>query len=311
MARKGKAIDWTDPRWKEMLVFQRRTLMREDTIEKLAAWMGLRQGMTVVDVGCGLGYLGYTYWPYFGKGGWYIGVDREGRLIRETRRASREWATAGRADFVTGNVYNMPIPDNIADWVICQTLMEHLAEPEKALAEMIRIAKPGGIIVCQEPDQVSTLWGNYYSSLTELDVEDILLLARIAILFNKGRMMLGLGDWAVGSKMPHMMVKQGLDEVDVRINDRVLFLEPPYEGTLKQHQLDNIKKQNLDRERRAALMDKMEECFLAGGGKPDDYARYRKISDRQIDELRRQIEARSYYICASGDIYFSRGRKPV
>lgn len=74
MTKKAKGIDWSKRPLRQMLVEQRKFLWPEDTVAKLAAWMGLRPGMTAVDVGCGLGYLGYTYWPYFGKGGRYFGV---------------------------------------------------------------------------------------------------------------------------------------------------------------------------------------------------------------------------------------------
>ena len=92
MTQDREKIDWSDQCWKEMLVYQRRLLWLDDTLDKLAAWLGLEPGMTAVDVGCGLGYLGYTYWPYFGKGGRYFGVDISPELVKDARKASKEWA---------------------------------------------------------------------------------------------------------------------------------------------------------------------------------------------------------------------------
>ena len=55
MTEKGKKIDWTDERWKAMLIYQRKSMWYPDTLDKLAKWMGLEQGMTALDIGCGLG----------------------------------------------------------------------------------------------------------------------------------------------------------------------------------------------------------------------------------------------------------------
>ena len=71
--KNGKPIDWSKSRWKKMLIEQRKFLWPPETIERYAKWLNLKQGMTAIDVGCGLGFLGYTYRPHFGKGGKYIG----------------------------------------------------------------------------------------------------------------------------------------------------------------------------------------------------------------------------------------------
>jgi SAM-dependent methyltransferase len=45
-----------------------------------------------------------------------------------------------RATFSTGDIYNIEQPDNSFDVVIALEVMEHLHEPDKALAEMARVA---------------------------------------------------------------------------------------------------------------------------------------------------------------------------
>jgi 2-polyprenyl-3-methyl-5-hydroxy-6-metoxy-1,4-benzoquinol methylase len=46
-----------------------------------------------------------------------------------------------RATFATGDIYNIEQPDSGFDVVIALEVMEHLHEPDKALAEMARVAK--------------------------------------------------------------------------------------------------------------------------------------------------------------------------
>ncbi len=53
MPERDDRIDWSEDRWKELLVGPRKDLWLDDTVEKLAAWLGLEPGMTAIDVGYG------------------------------------------------------------------------------------------------------------------------------------------------------------------------------------------------------------------------------------------------------------------
>jgi SAM-dependent methyltransferase len=310
MNQNEKKIDFSEKCWKEMLVYQRKFLWLEDTLDKLAAWLDLKPGMTAVDVGCGLGYLGYTYWPYFGKGGQYLGVDISSKLLQDAAKAAKEWAVNGKASFVAGDAYKLPFPDDFADLVMCQILLIHLEKPEIALAEMVRVAKPGGLIMCKEPDNLSPMLAKRHWSLPELDIEEQLLLAKVAIISNKGRIMLGQGDNSIGTRVPRMMNKLGLEDIGVRLNDRVFYVEPPYEDPLQQHSLKSVKKELLDEKRRGIFMDRAKKEFLAGGGSTEQFDRYRKINDRVMSILQQQIEDGEYFACGSTDFYIIKGRKP-
>jgi ubiquinone/menaquinone biosynthesis C-methylase UbiE len=303
-------IDWSEKRWKEMLVYQRKFLWLEDTVAKLARWLGLKPGMIAVDVGCGLGYLGYTYWPYFGEGGQYLGVDITPELVRDAEKESREWAKGGKASFKVGDAYKLPLPDDFADLVMCHILLIHLEEPELALAEMIRVAKPGGLIMCKEPDNLSTILTIRYPSIPEFDAEAQLLFARVAITCNRGRIKLGQGDNSIGPKVPRMMKKLGLTDIGVRINDRAYYLHPPYEGVLQQYHLEWKRKKWLDKKTYEAWTDREKEEFTAGGGDPEVYDRYQEIRERIRLIIKQQIENGDYFECGSGDIYIIKGRKP-
>ena len=58
---------------------------------------------------------------------------------------------------VRGDATEIPLPSESFDVVTCQTVLMHLAQPADALREMLRILRPGGLLVCVEPNN---LW-NY------------------------------------------------------------------------------------------------------------------------------------------------------
>lgn len=303
-----KKPDWSEKRWKDMLVEQRKFIWHQDTIDKLANWLELKQGMTAVDVGCGLGYLGYTFWPYFGKGGKYFGIDQSEKLLADAQAAAKTWAIDGQAKFITGDAYKLPFEDNFADWVMCQTLLMHLEKPEDALAEMVRIVKPGGLIICIEPDNLSTSLGDSYSSLPKLDIEEELLSKKAYILCNKGSIKLGRGDQSIGNRVAVMMKELGLAEIDARINDKVYFLYPPYDDPRQQAFLRMTKKRILDDV--DFWIGRVKEEFLAGGGTADEFQRYMKICDKQKDAFKKQLE-NGEYVCFFGSFFFViKARKP-
>jgi ubiquinone/menaquinone biosynthesis C-methylase UbiE len=309
MPRESDKIDWSEDRWREMLVGPRKYFWSEELVERLAAWFGLEAGMTGVDIGCGLGYLGYTYWPYFGTSGRYFGVDESPDLLRDAARAAEEWADGGEARFVVGDCRSLPFADGFADFAMCQTLLMHLDEPKEAIGEMMRIVKPGGLVICTEPDNVSSSLARGYSSLPDLSIEEELLLAKVILVSRKGRIALGRGDNGIGSSVPAMMKDLGLTDIDVCMNDRVFHLEPPYEGPEQQHRVEMMRKFFLDEEHREYRLSRSRENYVAGGGTAEEFDKSVEIYDRLRPLVQEQIEKGEYFSCGGGLVYVVKGRK--
>jgi SAM-dependent methyltransferase len=94
-------------------------------------------GGKVLDLGCGDMYL-RTALPGYA----YTGVDLD------TSKAP----DAVKHDLA---VFPYPFPDASFDAVICSEVLEHLWEPEKSIAEIERILKPGGTLVLTVPNFAS------------------------------------------------------------------------------------------------------------------------------------------------------------
>ncbi len=52
-----------------------------------------------------------------------------------------------------GDATELPFRDNSLDYVITSHVLEHVANPVKALAEWYRVLRPGGVIYCLVPDR--------------------------------------------------------------------------------------------------------------------------------------------------------------
>jgi ubiquinone/menaquinone biosynthesis C-methylase UbiE len=59
--------------------------------------------------------------------------------------ARKNAAQAGvNPEFLEGNVSAMPFKDDSFDLLVCRAAFKNFSEPEKALAEMYRVLRPGG-----------------------------------------------------------------------------------------------------------------------------------------------------------------------
>lgn len=302
--------NWGEGRWKKMIVEQRKFLWSDDLIPVYAKWMGLRPGMVAVDVGCGLGYLGYTYWKYFGKGGKYIGIDLSEDLLKEAEQGAKVWARGGRHEFIRGDAHNLIFPDKSVDWVMCQTLMMHLKEPQKALKEMIRILKPGGLFMCKEPDNLTGTLGRQFHTWYNLNFEDQMFMNRYHILCHIGRKKLGRGDDTIGNKIPHILAALGMVDIDVRLNDKVWFFQPPYASEVQKHRMKSIVENLNDRQERKFWMDMAKEEILAGGGKLSDFKRANEIMKKMRAIGRKQLRENRLASCSGGFFYIIKARRP-
>jgi hypothetical protein len=144
--------------------------------------------------------------------------------------------------------------------------------------------------------------------LPELDVDEEILIKKVYLISNKGAIKLGRGDNSIGSRVPAMMKQLGLINIDIRTNDKVTFLNPPYEGPQQQNLFLMIKKRVLDQS--DFWTERAREEFLAGGGDPEEFKTYQEIANRIKLVFRQQLEQSTYAACNSGFFYLIKARKP-
>lgn len=111
---------------------------------------GLTPDMQVLDMGCGSGITSACLAEYV-RNGTVLGVDHSIALLCEAERLKAE-KKLKNLKFHHGNVYEPDLPPRSFDFIYCRLLFQHLHEPEKALAMLVRLLKPDGIICIVDID---------------------------------------------------------------------------------------------------------------------------------------------------------------
>ena len=136
----------------------------------MIAQLELRSGLRVLDVGCGIGDDVRDLALVIGDGGRVIGVDFSGAMIAEAKK--RHAAVGLPVEFVEGDAQNLTFPDASFDRCRTERMLMHLDDPEKALAEMVRVVRPGGKVVVFDFDWDTLFVDSPYKETTRKFVRE-------------------------------------------------------------------------------------------------------------------------------------------
>jgi SAM-dependent methyltransferase len=62
----------------------------------------------------------------------------------------------------------LPFPEDEFDFVFAKSIVEHLDDPIRVLAETLRVLRPGGVIVVMTPSWEHMHWGPFYADPTHV-----------------------------------------------------------------------------------------------------------------------------------------------
>ena len=125
----------------------------------------VRRGLRVLDVGCGTGEDSVVLAQAVGDEGFVLGVDISQTMIDEARKRAKDGPRNLR--FEVGNALDLGPLDASFDRVRSDRLFQHLPDPEAALRELARVAKPGGWVTVADFDWGPPVIDSDDSSLTQ------------------------------------------------------------------------------------------------------------------------------------------------
>jgi ubiquinone/menaquinone biosynthesis C-methylase UbiE len=126
----------------------------QDYKQEIINRVGLESGMSVLDIGCGIGFDETRISGLVGRTGSVIGLDPSAALIDYAHSAKS--AQGSNVRFVRGIGEQLPFRDNTFDVCRVDRTLQHVSDPGSVIAEMYRVLKPSGRIACAEPD-----WGTF------------------------------------------------------------------------------------------------------------------------------------------------------
>jgi len=117
------------------------------TAEEFVDFAGLRKKWRVLDVACGPGIATRAAAAKIDEKGRVLGVDLSPRML-ELAKAVPPVRRSAPIEYAEMDVHALPLETGSFDAVISQLGLMLFAAPDKALAEMTRVTKPGGVIAC-------------------------------------------------------------------------------------------------------------------------------------------------------------------
>jgi SAM-dependent methyltransferase len=274
----GFAGDWRDTWW------------NADFLDLLARRFELDRRSSVLDVGCGAGHWGRAVLARMDTQASLVGVDHQPAFFDAARKTAR---TRGlRATYRAGDAQHLPFEDNSFDVVTCQTVLIHVPDPSAAVAEMLRVAKPGGLVLLVEPDNL-LMASTFIGTSVPCSTDDQLALMQLQARCLAGKKALSEGDGTVGAHLPALLHEHAATGVQVFASDKCAWAMPPYDAQAidMKTQLDFA---SADHWMPTGPREDSRRHFLAGGGDAEQFDTCWAVVVRWLRAFEQQLTAGTF-----------------
>jgi ubiquinone/menaquinone biosynthesis C-methylase UbiE len=154
----------------------------------------IRTGMNVIDCGCGPGSITCDLAEAVAPGE-VVGVDRSARILERAEGIANERGITN-VRFEQGDINRLHFADGTFDAALESSTLQYLPRPMKAVREIYRVLKPGGVFGARDRDYHGDLFGNpnavvraawrmHYATYKKLSSMDLTTGGRLRLLLNK------------------------------------------------------------------------------------------------------------------------------
>ncbi|MFC3745373.1 class I SAM-dependent methyltransferase [Paenibacillus sp. GCM10012306] len=186
----------------ELLRLKEQALMGWEKEYRTLKWFGLEDGMKVLEVGSGPGFVTEKLLDNL-PGSEITALDIDDILLKEAKQRLNH-IPESRLKFTKASVYNTDLPNDYYDFAIARLLFLHLHNPLQAAKEIRRVLKPGGTLIIIDIDD-----GVFGAIQPELDVLQ-------SILKKLSRMQASMGgNRNIGRSLPRILSDSGFTDVDL------------------------------------------------------------------------------------------------
>jgi ubiquinone/menaquinone biosynthesis C-methylase UbiE len=207
------------------------------------------QSRNCLDIGCGTGTFAIEFAKRAHSATSITGVDISNTMIEvASRRASREGVDV---TFTPADARNLPFEDASFDATRVERVFMYLEDVHHAASELVRVTKPGGLVVATDTDLETSFW-----DAPGIDPSVVRRFITSACD--------GVPNGRIGSELPRIMKQAGLIDIDIRTD--VATIADPEVG------MDRIgNRQFINRLVQTDVLTAGEAADLIGLSDSDDY----------------------------------------
>ncbi|MFI0742729.1 methyltransferase domain-containing protein [Streptomyces sp. NPDC021100] len=177
--------------------------------QRLRELLQARPGQRFLDVGAGTGDAVRELAAHTGAE--VVACDLSQTMCAEMKHA-------GVRQVAVADSHRLPFKDAAFDGAWADRVLQHVADPGRALGEMLRVVRPGGRIVVCDPD----------TATQALNIEDHRLAAKVLVL----RQTTSIRHGTFARRVPGLLTARGL--LDVEVEPRTLLVRDKHtvDGTM-------------------------------------------------------------------------------